>query len=389
MREVTDLHRSAMAKADQAELAKRQGDFDGHRAQLRSALEDELCAARLVESERELEPTRSVLHRSAASLALECGEFRLAEQVIAAGLAGDPPEEVADELRDLLEDVYFRRHLAVRGAELQPGEFQMSLEGDAVGFGIARSDEFVGRVRDIETIIYRTAERRIGREYRDAGRRKKSLSEALELYVSVPRAASLAVTFRLGQGDQMRLPGVDLSSEVVTDFLDCISLLNSGDIEALRERIPEDPYFRNFVGLAQKIAPDGDSVRTVGFTTSSPRGDQREVAMRRAKAEIRESIRPAARIEPVPAPEPPLEIRGVLLEADATSQRHGRIEVVSDDGQRHRIEVPRGMMSDIVKPLFEEPVVVQVSRTGGTVLLESIDLAEDSRNSPDHDTDPE
>lgn len=389
MREVRDLHRSAMAKADQAELAKRKGDSDGHRAHLRSALEDELRAAKLVESERELEPTRSVLHRSAASLALECGEFRLAEQVIAAGLAGDPPEEIADELRDLLEDVYFRRHLAVRGVELQPGEFQMSLEGDAVGFGIARSHEFVGRVRDIETIIYRTAERRLGREYRDAGRRTKSLSEELELYVSVPRAASLAVTFRLGQSAQMHLPGVDLSSDVVTDFFDCISLLNSGDIEALKEQIPEDPYFRNFVGLAQKIAPDGDRVRTVGFTTSSPRGEQREVAMRRAKAELRESTRQAAVVEPVPASEPPSEIRGVLLEADATSQRQGRIEVVSDDGQHHRIEVPRGMMSDIVKPLFEEPVVVQVSMAGGTVLLESIDLAEGTGSSSDHDKEPE
>lgn len=89
MREVTDLHRSAMAKADQADLAKLQGDADGHRAHLRSALEYELRAAKLVESERELEPTRSVLHRSAASLALECGEFRLSEQAITAGERGD------------------------------------------------------------------------------------------------------------------------------------------------------------------------------------------------------------------------------------------------------------------------------------------------------------
>ena len=50
---------------------------------------------------------RSVLHRSAASLALECGALREAERLIAAALSGDPPDEIAEELRDLLEQVYF------------------------------------------------------------------------------------------------------------------------------------------------------------------------------------------------------------------------------------------------------------------------------------------
>jgi hypothetical protein len=47
------------------------------------------------------------LHRSAAALALECGVLREAERLIAAALSGDPPNEIAEELRDLLEQVYF------------------------------------------------------------------------------------------------------------------------------------------------------------------------------------------------------------------------------------------------------------------------------------------
>jgi hypothetical protein len=54
-----------------------------------------------------LEPTRSVLHRSAPTLALECGALRDAERLIAVALSGDPPAEIAEELRDLLEQVYF------------------------------------------------------------------------------------------------------------------------------------------------------------------------------------------------------------------------------------------------------------------------------------------
>ena len=59
------------------------------------------------------EPMRSVLHRSAASLALNCEEYRLAEKLLAVGLAGDPPAEIADEMRDLMEQVYSHRELLV------------------------------------------------------------------------------------------------------------------------------------------------------------------------------------------------------------------------------------------------------------------------------------
>jgi hypothetical protein len=51
------------------------------------------------------EPTRSVLHRSAASLAIKCGEYEEAERLIATALNGKPPDDIAAELRDLLKVV--------------------------------------------------------------------------------------------------------------------------------------------------------------------------------------------------------------------------------------------------------------------------------------------
>lgn len=52
------------------------------------------------------EPTRSVLHRSVATLALDCGEYREAERLVAAALAGSPPEQIANELREVLDALY-------------------------------------------------------------------------------------------------------------------------------------------------------------------------------------------------------------------------------------------------------------------------------------------
>ncbi len=375
MQGVTALHREAMEHADLAAEAKRRGDASAFAGHTRAALEKEAEACRLVAGLHDLEPTRSVLHRSAASLALDCGEIRQAEQLIGTALAGEPPEEIAEELRDLLEDVYFRRHLALRGVSLQASEFQMSLEGPAVGCGIARSDYFVGRVKDLETLIYRTAERRLGREFREAGRRKQKLADELELYVSVPRAASFAVTFKLGKSNQMNLPGIDFPREVIDDLLDCFEMVDRGEIELLRDRIPDESYFRNFVGLAQKIAPDGKGVRTLGFTNSSGDGG-REVALSRPRSVIREAVTPPTSETLEETESPLVEIRGVLLEADAKGQREGQIEIVDKEGTPHKVRVPRGMMSDVVKPWFEEEVIVLGRRRGEMVVLESIDGAD-------------
>jgi hypothetical protein len=96
-----------MRLVDEAEVARRDGNLQAARERLRQAFDHERQAADLVAADRSLEPTRSVLHRSAASLALECGALREAERLIAAALSGDPPDEIAEELRDLLEQVYF------------------------------------------------------------------------------------------------------------------------------------------------------------------------------------------------------------------------------------------------------------------------------------------
>ena len=107
MNQVKDLHREAMRFVDEADSARRDGNVQVARERLRQAFDHERQAADLVAGDFSQEPTRAVLHRSAASLALQCGALREAERLIAAALSGDPPDEIAEELRDLLEQVYF------------------------------------------------------------------------------------------------------------------------------------------------------------------------------------------------------------------------------------------------------------------------------------------
>lgn len=119
MSQVRELHDKAMDLAEKASVAKLSGDLEQADALLRQAYENELEAARLLEDTSSPEPTRSILFRSAASLAIDCNALREAEKLIAIGLSGNPPSDIADELRDLFERVNFHRHLDLRGITLE------------------------------------------------------------------------------------------------------------------------------------------------------------------------------------------------------------------------------------------------------------------------------
>lgn len=367
MNEVHVLHQKAMALAEDATLEQTSGNTSRAKELYAQAFENERLAAELFANHADSEPTRSVLLRSAASLALDCGDSWFAEKLIARALAGNPPPEIADELRDLLEQVYFHRHLDVRGVVLGPREFQMSIDGSAIGHGVAESDLFVGRVQDLERLVYRTAERRAGRPFRERGRPGKALSRDVGLYLSVPRAASFAVTVRLGYSAQVELPGLSPSESIIGELLDCIEVLQQGNTEEIERLIPDPAYRRNFLALARRMAPDGDAVRTVGFTAPNPNGGERRVALTRKASEI-----PTSHLTLAEEASKQVTVIGTLKYADSTNLQRNEIRLVDSDGNKHRFVVPEGMMDDIVKPLWDSNVKVVGTRERGHIVLVDI-----------------
>lgn len=119
---IKGLHRSAIDLADKAFMAQREGRQVEAATFIRQAFEKELLAADSVASDVQLEPTRSVLHRSAASLALQCGELDTSERLIHKALSGSPPDEIAEELHDLLDQVRSSRARPVQPG-MQPAPF--------------------------------------------------------------------------------------------------------------------------------------------------------------------------------------------------------------------------------------------------------------------------
>jgi hypothetical protein len=364
---IREQHRQAIELAERAFEARRLGDCSEAEALFRQAFECERSAAEAVVADLAAEPTRSVLLRSAATLALDCHEYREAERLIAVALSGNLPEEIAEELRDLWEQVQFERHLDLHGTTLDPEELQLSIAGSAVGYGMTQSSAFVERIQAAEKLLLRTAERTRGQPYRERGPIKQSVRNDFDLYISVPRAASFAVTLRLGRAhDQQRLPGTQDTSDVIDEALHCLELFNNSQEDDLKHRITEEAYYRNFVGLARQMAPDGDQVKVVGLAV------MRDNRVKKVALTRQPESASALSSEGVSHPQAKYTIvTGVLKFADA---RRGarRIEVVDERGEAHKVIVPEGMMGDIVKPLWEDVVVITGTKTPRGILLDDI-----------------
>lgn len=370
MNHTAELHNRSMDCAELALLARLRHDHDEAGRLFRESLELELQAIREMETDP-VEPTFSVLHRSAATLALDCDDANLAERLVAAALSRDAaPSDIREELRDLLEKVYFRRHLQLRGIDLAEDEVQMSLAGQGVGFGVVHSNEFLERVDRASKLIYRIVDRRQGRQFRTGGRLKKAIKDDYEVFLSVPRAASFAVTLKLGRPSaQTKLPGISDTAEVLDEFMNLMGLLSAGDYSTIEAVIPEEPYRTNFLQLGRRLAPDGEDVAVVGFTTMRG-GTERFVEVSRPRREI---VIPEAG----PSAEPSVErvvVKGILRFADATHGDSGQIKIVDEEGHAtHNIKVPEGMMGDIVKPLWDSRVVVTGRRVGNVIIMDDID----------------
>lgn len=104
-----ERHEEAMILAERGDAARQNGADAEAKSLFRRAFEKEREALRALGETGE--PSRSVLLRSAASLAIDADELDAAVAIIEEGLSGKPPRAVRLDLEALRVDVEFQRAL--------------------------------------------------------------------------------------------------------------------------------------------------------------------------------------------------------------------------------------------------------------------------------------
>jgi hypothetical protein len=400
------VHDEAMNIAEEAFREKELGNQSAAIALFARALDLEQQCAEYFAENQESEPSRSILYRSAASLAYNAQQYEVAENLAFRGLAGLPPTDIRDELKALLEEIQFDLSLRERGITLSPSDFEMTLSGQSIGFGGVPLDVLIIRLGMVQKLVRRTAERLLGQTYRGSGGPSRHIRDKFPVYVTDTRPGSFVATMQVGSFYQEPLfdlsalestrPVVE-SDQVVSELIECMKLYEKDEQSALRERINDPSYYTNFVGLVKQISPDGDRVSSVGFRYQS-RNELEVVSFRRNRRPIK-SAEDSIRIFEAATPELPngtddelgtekgiALLTGYLRRADTPrsggSRPYGIIGLLNTlTGEDVPIRVPLELMKDVVQPYYEESVTITArigkNRTGTTFYtLEDIDYAD-------------
>jgi len=364
MSAVRELHNKAMQLAQRALIARHQGKEAEAEDLARQACDFESRAAQLIPLSEESEPTRSILYRSAASLAYQGKEYVHAIKLIMQGLSGFPPNEIYSELKELFEKVRFEEHLLRDDLIMSEDDIHLTLQGGAVGPGLIQYNQFVKRIKTIPSIIYRTTERLLGKAYQKAGRPSSKTARIVPA-VMVPQGGCFSVTVRLVYSKGQILLSQATPNRVVDEIMTSFELLNDMNLEELANLMQDETYLRNFLSLAGEMAPDGNDITLLGLSSS-----KRKVGFVRTHNEIASKTA---------LPTPPTAVQQeitVIGELDfATKRAKNLIGLTVEGGTRYDIKVEEGM-EDLVRAYFSEWVKVAGLFDGKLIYLSSIQPAD-------------
>lgn len=365
MSDVRQLHNRAMELAQLAIVAREKGEGQKAEDLARQAYGYEAQAADLIPEAESSEPTRSILYRSAASLAYQCKELQIAQRLIAKGLSGHPPPQVEQELKDLWDQVNFEYHLQEQNVVLEDDDLQLSMLGRAVGSGMILYDEFTKRIGMTISLINRTVQRKMGREYQRRGAIAKQYKPFIPA-LSTPRAGSFSITLKLVRPEESQLSYWTNAAQIIAEIISGIEFLNNADDTSLREMIQDDAYHQHFLVSTRQIAPDGDQINFVSFATKG-----RVVGLTRRRSEFEFS--PALEDDADKSEMRPITVEGVL--DYAKSRKKNVIQLTPEEGDRSTITVQEGM-DDVVRSYYGEWVVVTGVTDGVNIYLKDIQAGE-------------
>lgn len=364
VREVSRLHREAMRYADESTVARLLDDREEYLRCTRLAFEKEAEAAQLMVGE-DIEPTRSVLHRSAATLAFRCEMYSEAKRLVHRALGGSPPSEIEYELNDLLGNI----KLALSGFQLSERQLQLTLDGNEVAFGKALASAVTSRIPSVEELL------RVVAKF------------TVPLYFDAVGAGSFYITLTIGKVNQPSLPGFDAYDEIIERLIQHLDLLNRGEHETLERTIADPKDYSDFVKAVLKIAPDGDAISSVNLQAMIA-GRLQTIYFERNRDELSE----------IPIPDVP-KARDAIQLTDTTVRKIGFLqradgseesvcELTTDTDGTWIIEVREDIIHEVLGNYWKRRVEVEGQRMKKTrslkrILLENLANIREIPISPD------
>lgn len=358
IQEIMNKHNEAMRLVQDAIVFRATGDESSCHEFYKQAFELESQVA-LEYLNIGKEPMRSIFFRSAATMALNADLYRSAERMVSFGLIGDPPADIAQELRDLMDDIKFHRSLQEKGKQIGYNALQLSIDGSGVGYGWIESGEFIRRFQAITNLVHRSAQRlakrpMLGRKVPD------EIINQYSPYLGASSKGSFNIEIKFIKGDVNQTSLFDAEQLVFMDLIENLDLLNQGKTEDLKYKLSNDEYYLNFVQLTKVLAPDGDIVKTVSLSTTSNQ-NEKSVFLRKKSSEY-PTFKQISKSEKVRKGKTITAI-GIIRVADSESNK---IKIIDEkDGKKSKFEITISSgLSDIVRLYFDTRIKATLRSIG-------------------------
>lgn len=372
------LHARAMERAEEAYVARLQNRDASNL--WHEALELEEAAAAWFRSDFAYEPTRSVLFRSAAALALECSAFERAAELAREGLRGHPQKDLEVALWHLLDRASFERHLRLSNLVLEPDDMRLSLAGPAAAPGLLDATHYVPRLEHLRHFVTRMVEYVGKKSFRRVGRPASAVAQAARMLISTPAEASFAVTVRIARSPNRDLPGYEFGPTVIQPMLSVVDAIGKDDSSALEEQVKDAEYRDFFVSLVRGLAPDGEDITFVGLAAGEGSA-ARNVALDKPRELMGETLLGAATASKPQSAGVPREagiIEGVLRQADSIHEGREKIALITPDGVVSLRTAPH-LVDDIVRPYWGSRVRVYTELRGKTLVARHVEPARETK----------
>ena len=366
MSEMLDHHTRAMDLVAQAtRVAPMEPVEESHRRALfEQALESGMKAIAELENLEYHDLTYSVIHRSIAATALDCGKYELAQQLAAKPLARNPHPAIVPELLEVMHRANFQLRLRQQGLTLAPDEVEMILDGPAVGNdGTIPWTDWRSRITTVIDFFNAIV---------------KDSAFKPPIYISPPHASSFAVKIKLGSpiASSVAFDGFDPIPVYVDKFMNYMSAVNQLDLRYLKTQFNDQTERQSFLETARSIAPDGERVAHVNFIQTRPNSENRTVEITTTVSAL---PKPADIKEPdVPKEEEPTEVEfiGRLLVADGRVESNDQITIVHGNTEQP-IRIPEDeSIYDIIREMWNRQVQAIATRSKDEFVLKQIKLLE-------------
>ncbi len=348
------LHREASELANKARIAQFDGDEITYLQLTKQAFHKEFESAKLLRED----PSHrmyAILHRSAATLAYRCGEYREAETLAAHGLATNPNGQLRQELYSVLDKARLGSWISSSCASDGTDDLVVIMRGMDVGAGGLDYRLLPRLVKKCALLLRNTIGYVNGYKFKD----RAKVDDRFRISSNASANGVYRVGMRLARVEPHPLPTFDGFEHELSKLLGNIRLLAEGDIEQLKDGYNEESYFNNFIGLAKEVAPDGEHLTAVRWE-ANVEGQPRSAALDLARSELSQlslSLQDDKHSAEYTLTEDWETIVGKLLYADATKDED-QVRLVPDIGKPWTIVVPQGLKDDVVRPYFGDRVRV-------------------------------